>query len=106
MTKVQIDVVAKIYLDRILKSKQKVQELKIIRGELDQLQIIENQLLTENEKFEVLEALEKLLKSNISVESPPVSERFGYVIIQKSLNAQDNSGVLDLISALKRGVKN
>ena len=86
---------AESYLKRIKGSSNKEQEYKKILDEINGLVWSESQKpLSKEERLAIVDEIENL---------------FNQQTIQKSeglvVNASDNSGVIDIIGALKRGVK-
>lgn len=81
------------YLERIRKAKSPLEEAKGILAEIETLVWSNtNQRLTKQEKLEIIEELESLAFPTLR-KSDRITE------------ASDNSGILDVISLLKRGVK-
>jgi hypothetical protein len=81
------------YLDLLRKTKNPIEEAKGILAEIETLVWSNtNQRLTKQEKLEIIEELESLAFPTLRK-----SERI--------VEASDNSGILDVISLLKRGVK-
>jgi hypothetical protein len=83
---------AAYYLQRIRTAKNPKEEVQKILAEIDTLVWTStNTPLTKQEKQEIIEELELLIISTIT-KSKPITE------------ASDNSGILDVIHLLKRGV--
>ncbi len=87
---------ARNYLERLKNAKDVRAEAQKIANEIEGLVWSKDQKkLTKAEKFQILNELEQL-----AVHGEKDSR--GYVIVE----ASDNSGVLDVINALKNGIKN
>lgn len=92
---------AQHYFERLLKSSNPKSELEIIQRDLDNLVFSNTEKpLDSSAKRLILEELERLVKRTPSFES--FSESRNYEYIQKGANASDNSGILDVISAMKK----
>lgn len=92
---------AQHYFEQLLKSSNPKSELEKIQRDLDNL-VFSNtgKPLDPSAKRLILEELERLLKRAPSFESFDESRNYEY--IQKGANASDNSGILDVISAMKK----
>lgn len=93
--------IANHYFERILKATNKKQELERINSEINQLiYSISKKPIDRSTKLEILDELEKLIKSSPSLES--INKSYRQESIQASNNASDNSDILDVISAMKK----
>lgn len=93
--------IANHYFERIIKATNKKQELERINSEINQLiYSISKKPIDRSTKLEILDELEKLIKSSPSLES--INKSYRQESIQASNNASDNSDILDVISAMKK----
>ena len=86
---------AREYLDRLKAAADIRSEAQKIANEIDSLVWLKDQKkLTREEKLQILNELEQLAIHR-------EKDSRGYIIVE----ASDNSGVIDVISALKKGIK-
>jgi hypothetical protein len=85
------------YLKRLLAAKNKRLELEAILNHLETLiTISDGKRLSRSAKLAILEELERQAKRTVALDEHIVLEHF-----KKSTTASDNSGILDVISAMK-----
>lgn len=89
------------YFERVLKATNKKQELERINSEINNLiYVISKNPIDRSTKLEIIDELEKLIRSSPSLES--LNKSYRQESIQSSNKASDNSDILDVISAMKK----
>jgi hypothetical protein len=89
------------YFERLLKARNKKEELERVYSDINQLIYTKSKSpIDKATKIEILDELEKLIRSSPGLEN--LSESYRPDSLQRSTSASDNSEILDVISAMKK----